>query len=190
MSNPYVGQIILVGFNFAPVGWFPCDGRLLPIAQFDVLFNLIGTTYGGDGQTTFALPDLRGRVPIGQGTGTGLSSRLIGEQSGAEAIALTASQIPAHTHAINTSALTASVASKTGAGNSRSPVGNIPAGEAAGVTMMYSSQAPDVTMGGNLGAGSSASTASTGGGGAHDNMQPFAVMQYCISTIGIFPSQV
>jgi microcystin-dependent protein len=177
MSQPYVGQIILVGFNFAPVGWFPCDGRLLPIAQFDVLFNLIGTTYGGDGQTTFALPDLRGRVPIG-------------EEAGSEAIALTASQIPVHTHAINTSALTASVASKTGAGNSRSPVGTIPAGEAAGVTMIYSAQAPDVTMGGNLGAGSSASTASTGGGGAHDNMQPYAVMQYCISAFGIFPSQV
>jgi len=129
-------------------------------------------------------------VPIGQGTGTGLSSRVIGEEAGSEAIALTASQIPVHTHAINTSALTASVASKTGAGNSRSPVGTIPAGEAAGVTMIYSAQAPDVTMGGNLGAGSSASTASTGGGGAHDNMQPYAVMQYCISAFGIFPSQV
>jgi len=188
MSQPFVGQIILVGFNFAPAGWFPCDGRLLPIAQFDVLFTLIGTTYGGDGNTTFALPDLRGRVPIGQGTGAGLTPRTIGESAGAETVTLSGTQLPPHTHAIDTSALSATIACKTGAGNSQSPVGNVPAREAAGVTLPYSTAAPDVTMGATLGAGTGASTAATGAGGAHDNMQPYAVMQYCISTLGVFPS--
>jgi microcystin-dependent protein len=189
MSQPYVGQIILVGFNFAPVGWFPCDGRLLPIAQYDVLFNLIGTTYGGDGQTTFALPDLRGRVPIGMGAGPGLSQRTIGEIGGSETVTLAGTQIPSHTHAIDNSALTASVACQTGAGNSQSPVGNVPAREAAGVTLPYSTQSRDATMGGALGAGTSVATASTGGSGGHDNMQPHAVLQYCISAFGVFPSQ-
>jgi microcystin-dependent protein len=189
MSQPYVGQIILVGFNFAPVGFFPCDGRLLPISQFDVLFNLLGTTYGGDGQTTFALPDLRGRLPAGMGQGSGLSSYVIGEIGGVETVTLTTGQLPAHTHAIDASGVTAAVACKTGAGNTQSPVGNVPAGEAAGATMPYSSQAPDVAMAAPLGVNTTAQTAATGDNVPHDNLQPYAVMQYCISTQGIFPSQ-
>jgi microcystin-dependent protein len=189
MSQPFVGQIILVGFNFVPVNWLPCDGRLIPIAEYDTLFTLIGTTFGGDGQTTFALPDLRGRVPMGMGTGPGLSTRSLGEQGGQEALTLATNQLPAHTHAIDASAVTAAVASRSGAANSATPVGNIPAGEAAGVTLPYSSQAADAAMAGTLIAGATAPTAATGGNGSHDNMQPYLVMQYIISPFGIFPSQ-
>src|SRR5262245_43462552 len=153
MSSPYVGQIILVGFNFAPNGFLPCDGSLQPIAQYDVLFNLIGTTYGGDGMTTFGLPDLRGRVPMAQGTGPGLTPRTIGEMGGSEASTLTTANLPVHTHAIDATDVTAAVACKTGAGNSQSPVGNIPAGEAAGVTMTYALPPADTAMAGSLTAG-------------------------------------
>jgi microcystin-dependent protein len=189
MSTPYVGQIILVGFNFAPIGYFPCDGRLLSISDFSVLFDLIGTTYGGDGQTTFALPDLRGRVPVGMGTGSGLSTYVIGQTAGNEAVTLSLTQIPSHVHAVDTSQVTASIACKNGGGNAQSPVGNVPAGEAAGVTLPYSSQAPDASMGAPLSAAASGQTALTGGNQPHDNMQPYLVMQYCIAVEGIFPSQ-
>jgi len=189
MSQPYIGQIILVGFNFAPVGFLPCDGQLLSIAQNDVLFQVIGTTYGGDGQTTFALPDLRGRVPIGMGQGPGLSSRIIGEQAGKENQALAVSNLPVHTHSIDMSNVAASVACKAGAGNSRSPVGNILAGEAGGVTRTYTSAAADAAMGGTLAPATIAPTGAAGTTGAHENMQPFLVMNYCIAVSGVFPSQ-
>jgi len=188
MSQPYIGQIILVGFNFAPVGFAACDGRLLSIAQNQALFALLGTTYGGDGQSTFALPDLRGRVPMGQGQGPGLSSRAIGEIGGNETVTLTTNQIAQHTHVIDASATTGTIQCKAGAGNTQSPAGGVLAGEAAGVTMVYSSQAADSVMG-NLSAGASAPTGSTGGTQPHDNMQPFLVMTYCIAVEGIFPSQ-
>ncbi len=188
MSQPYVGQIILVGFNFAPNGWFPCDGRLLPISQYETLFNLIGTTYGGDGQSTFALPDLRGRVPIHQGVGQG-SNYVTGQTGGAEQVTLTTNQIPPHTHALDASHVTAAVACKAGAGNAASPVGNVQAAEAAGVTLPYSSGRPDATMSAALAANTTAASGLTGGSQPHDNMQPFAVMQYCISLFGIYPSQ-
>jgi microcystin-dependent protein len=189
MSQPYLGQIILVGFNFAPVGFLPCDGRLLAIAENPALFNLIGTTYGGDGQTTFGLPDLQGRVPMNQGQGPGLSPRTIGELGGVENVTLLTTQVPQHTHVVNTALVTAAISCKTGAGNTASPVGNVPAGEAAGVTMTYSSQAADSQMGGTLNAGATASSGQTGGNFPHDNMQPFVAMQYCIALQGIFPSQ-
>src|SRR5512140_2190763 len=98
MSTPFVGEIRLFGGNFAPAGWAFCSGQLMAISENDVLFNLIGTTYGGDGQQTFGLPDLRGRLPMHMGTGAGLSSRTIGEMGGVETVTLTAQQIPSHTH--------------------------------------------------------------------------------------------
>src|SRR5436190_1728199 len=125
MSSPYVGEIILVGFNFAPVGYAFCDGQLMPISENETLFQLIGTTYGGDGQTTFALPDLRGRTPIGTGQGPGLSNYVIGEAIGSEGVTVTVSQMPAHTHTIDASGLTATERVKSGAGNQLSPVGNV-----------------------------------------------------------------
>src|SRR5262245_2996958 len=100
MSQPYIGEIRMVGFNFAPLGWALCNGQLLAISQNTALFSLLGTTYGGNGQTTFALPDLRGRIPIHQGQGPGLSNRVLGEVGGQESVALTSQQMPAHTHAL------------------------------------------------------------------------------------------
>src|SRR5437868_626698 len=99
MSNPYVGEIRLWASNFEPYGWLFCKGQLLPISENDVLFQLIGTTYGGDGESTFALPDLQGRAPVHQGLGSGLSNRTIGETGGASSVTLTVQQIPSHNHA-------------------------------------------------------------------------------------------
>ena len=107
MSEPYIGQILAVGFNFAPVNWALCDGALLPISEYSTLFNLIGTTYGGDGVTTFALPDLRGRTAIHQGTGPGLPTFVMGQAGGAESVTVTAAQTPGHNHLLNTSSNTA-----------------------------------------------------------------------------------
>jgi microcystin-dependent protein len=106
MSEPFIGQILYVGFNFAPRGWATCDGQLLSIAQNTALFSLLGTTYGGNGQTTFALPDLRSRVPVHQGQGPGLSPYVIGQQAGSESVTLTTGQLPAHTHTATLNAAT------------------------------------------------------------------------------------
>ena len=189
MPQQYVGEIILVGFNFAPAGWALCDGSLLSIAENDTLFNLIGTTYGGDGQTTFAVPDLRGRVPIGRGQGPGLSNRTIGESSGEEAVTLLTAQMPQHTHAIDVNSL-ATARCRNGAGNQRTPVGNVPAIEAAGVTATYSNAVPDVNM--NAAAvtvNGSVGMLPAGGSQPHSNLQPYLTMSYCISLFGSFPSQ-
>src|SRR3954454_13257133 len=98
MGQPYVGEIRMFGGSFAPAGWAMCQGQLMPISEFDTLFNLIGSTYGGDGQETFAIPDLQGRLPVHQGTGSGLSTRVIGEKGGVESVTLTTQQMPSHNH--------------------------------------------------------------------------------------------
>jgi microcystin-dependent protein len=183
---PYVGEIILVGFNFEPVGWAFCDGRLLPISENETLFQLIGTTYGGDGQTTFALPDLRGRIPVGAGQGPGLQNRTLAEIGGSEAITLTVPQLAPHTHTIDTSGLTASLKCKAGPGNQRTPVGNVHAIEAAGATMPYSSAPATATMG--SGPVNISGMAEAGGIEPHENMQPYLTLNFCISLFGIFPS--
>src|ERR1700744_2453817 len=103
MATPFIGEIRMFGFNFAPVGWHRCDGSLLPIAQYDALFALIGTTYGGDGQVTFGMPDFRSRVPVHQGQGTGLAPYVMGQLTGAENVTLTVQQIPSHSHAVSVS---------------------------------------------------------------------------------------
>jgi microcystin-dependent protein len=298
MSN-YIGEVILVGFNFAPDGWAFCNGQLLPIAQYDALFTLIGTTYGGNGTTTFALPDLRGRVPIHMGQGSGLASYVAGQNGGAETVNLTATQMPAHNHAIDTSALTITARCKNGIANQASPQNAVPAAEswvttftdgtltagsstvkalhvielrsridalrgkygltafsytdpalAANSTMVkaahimelrsalaaaysaggfpaaapytdpvittstpfktahitelranvtalgsvsalpYSTSAPDASMGsGGVTLSGTATAAVTGGSQAHNNMQPYLGLNYCISLFGVFPSQ-
>jgi microcystin-dependent protein len=155
----------MFGGNFAPSGWAICDGSLLSISEFEVLFVLIGTTYGGDGQSTFALPDLRSRVPLHQG-----ASFTIGQNGGAEAVTLTANQIPAHTHA--------AVAS-SGAGSSHDPTGNIWANWTGS---QYSDQTINASM-------SPSAMTSAGGSQPHDNMPPFLGLNFIISLFGIFPSQ-
>jgi microcystin-dependent protein len=169
MSNPFVGEIRLFAGNFAPQGWAFCDGQLLSIAQSEVLFNLIGTTYGGDGQTTFALPDLRGRVPVHQGN-NGQSSYIIGQEGGMETVTLVPSQMPQHTHAM--------LASTSAASATHGP------SEVLGSSAMnfYGTGTPDMAMDPNA-------LTQVGGGQPHENMPPFVALSYIVSMFGIYPSQ-
>jgi microcystin-dependent protein len=171
MIDPYVGQIVLFAGTFAPNGWFFCDGSLVPISEYDVLFALIGTTYGGDGINNFALPDLRGRVPIHQGTGTGLSTRVIGEKDGTENVTVTAPQVPAHTHALTVSSANAT-ASAVSSGVTL----------AAAAEELYSGDSPNNSL-------NPSSVSPVGGSQPHSNIQPYLALNFIIAWAGIFPSQ-
>jgi microcystin-dependent protein len=187
MSEPFVGQIQPFGFNFAPRGWAKCDGQLLPISSNSALFSLLGTTYGGDGRTTFGLPDLRGRVPMHAGSGPGLSTRQIGQKSGAENVTLTESQMPAHNHG-GTVEVTGTVQCNPGDGNADSPAGNTIAKVAR--TNQFISAGPSSPMHDNtVTASGNFNTSNAGGSQPHNNMQPFLVVNYCIALVGIFPSR-
>jgi microcystin-dependent protein len=170
--DPFVGQIALVGFNFAPVGWAFCDGSLLPIDQYATLFNLIGTTYGGDGVTTFALPDLRSRIPLHQGQGNGRSNYTIGQTGGTEQVVLTSNQIPSHTHQAQCF---------TGGSNSQSPVSGIWA--QASRDQPYKGNATGTA---NMAAGA---IGSAGGNQSHPNLMAYQALNYIISLFGIYPTQ-
>jgi len=173
MSEPFVGEIKMFGGNFAPRGWALCDGQLLAVSQNDALFSLLGTIYGGDGRTTFALPDMRGRVPIHQGHGPGLSSRQIGSRFGTETETLTQAQMPAHTHDF--------VASDNPT-SSGYPASNLLSN--ADGENMYSAAAATHDRSLN-----EATVSSTGGGQAHDNMMPFQCVNFIIALVGIYPSR-
>jgi microcystin-dependent protein len=170
MAQPYVGEIRIFAGNFAPAGWLFCDGSLQLISQNETLFQLIGTTYGGDGQSTFALPDLRGRIPIHMGQGTG-SSRIIGEAGGSESVTLTTAELANHNHAFPASSSVAS------AGD---PLNAVVAD--TGTVPVYSSSIPNVVM-------SPGAIAAAGAGQSHDNIMPFGCVNFIISLFGIFPSQ-
>lgn len=172
MSQPYVGEIRLFGGNFAPAGWSFCNGSLQDISQNSTLFNLIGTTYGGDGQTTFALPDLQGRFPIHQGLGGG-ATYTIGQTGGTENVTLLTNQIPAHSHVP-----AASAASVDATDN---PSGNY-WGASTGKPYAINSPVPTLVM--NTG-----SILNTGGSQPHNNLMPYITISYIISFFGIFPSQ-
>ena len=171
--EPFIGEIIMFGGNFAPKGWALCDGSLLSISDNQALFSILGTTYGGDGRTNFALPDLRGRVSIHAGQGPGLSPRSLGQKGGEEKVTLTTSQMPSHSHAVGCS---------DQIGNQPTPVNHIPSAEAAGGADVYQSSAPNQTM-------SAAMIENTGGGQAHDNMQPYLAVNYIIALVGTYPSR-
>lgn len=171
-SEPYIGQIAIFPYNFAPRGWAPCDGRLLSIAQNTALFSLLGTTYGGNGQTTFALPDLRGRVIVGIGQGPGLTNRDLGEMSGTENTTLTVANLPPHNHAIN---------AVTTEGNQNLPTNSLPA-DTKLLDKEYSNAAPNTTM-------SPTMVGNTGNGVPVNNMQPYTSIGYYIALEGIFPSR-
>lgn len=173
MGTPYVGEIRMFGGNFAPAGWAFCNGQTLPISENEVLFNLIGTTYGGDGQETFNLPDLQGRAPIHMGQGAGLSNRIIGEKAGAEQVTITTQQLPQHTHSANGGT----------AGNLDSPSGNFWSADAGGNVAAYNTAA---TGGASM---APAALSQAGGSQPHDNMQGFQAISFIISLFGIFPSQ-
>ena len=182
MSEPFIAQIVMFGGNFAPRSWAFCDGQLLPIAQNTALFSLLGTTYGGDGRTTFGLPDLRGRFPMHPGSGPGLSPRQLGQKSGTETTTLTVNQIPPHTHTG-----TGTVKVSGDAANTSDPTGNTLA-----LAEAYSDQAfpvsPAVPL--KLRADSvEVTNANTGGGQSHSNMPPFQCVNFIIALQGIFPSR-
>lgn len=173
MATPFLGEIRMVAFNYAPYGWALCNGQLLSISQNTALFALLGTMYGGDGVTTFALPDLRGRVPIHYGQGSGLSVYTEGQKGGVEKVTLTQNQMPAHSHGVNAVAA---------GGNQASPAGNLPAIESTGTSLDYSSNAPDAPM-------NSAMIGSAGGGQPVSIMQPYLVVNFVIALTGVFPSR-
>jgi len=191
MAQYYVGEIILVPYNFAPVGFLSCDGQLVQIAEYETLFQLIGTTYGGDGEDTFALPNLQSRVPIHVGQGPGLlNSYQLGETAGVETVTLTANQIPAHTHEIDQAQLAAKVRCQSGFGTSGTPAGHVLAAEAAGVTQLYSNKPADADMRADtISVGGAATINPAGGNQPHDNRQPTVCLRFCISMFGIFPPQ-
>lgn len=175
MSQPYVGEIRMFGFGRTPNGWQACDGSLLSIAEYEVLFTLIGTTYGGDGQATFAVPDLRGRIPLHQGQGPGLSNYVIGQVAGTETVTLIPTQMPAHTHTL---------LATTAAATALTPANNLLPGAVSGDTFYVNS------ITGNTAAPMSAQMISQSGGSQpHDNTMPTLTVQYCIAWAGIFPSQ-
>jgi microcystin-dependent protein len=167
MADPFIGEVRLMGFGYPPKGWALCNGQLLPINQNQALFSILGTTYGGNGQTTFALPNLQGRVPTHTGNGLAL-----GETGGEAAHTLSSAEIPAHQHAVT--------------GSSEPATSGVPGG---GVVLAASVGAPAYAPPSNLVAMDPGSVQSVGGGQAHENRQPFLTVSFCIALVGIFPSQ-
>lgn len=171
-QSNFIGQIMIVPYNFAPRDWHDCDGALLPIAENDALFSLIGTTYGGDGQTTFALPNISGRVIIDDGQGNTLQSYTLGQTGGVENVQLTVSQLPQHNHNVN---------AVTAEGNNNIPTGKIPANTKV-LDKEYSSQSANSTMKPGI-------ISATGGSQPHPNLQPYVTLKCVIALTGIYPTQ-
>jgi microcystin-dependent protein len=180
MSEPFLGQIIMVGFNFAPRGWAFCNGQILSIAQNTALFSLLGTTYGGNGQTTFALPDLRGRVPIQQGQGPGLSPYSLGQVGGTESTTLNSTNVPPHSHTLNVAG--------TAKGNSALPNNNW---FAIGFDPNNNANLNNYSTAGPTGPTAMNPGTITGGGSSQpfNNLQPYLCISFCIALEGIFPSR-
>ena len=174
MSDPYIGEIRIVGFSFAPYRWALCDGQTIPISQNPALFSILGTTYGGNGTTTFGLPDLRGRAPLHQGQAPGGSSFVLGETGGSTSVTLLTTQLPSHNHPIladdTGGGLLAPTANTWGQPASRTPAA------------LYSDATPNSAM-------SSAALGATGSGGAHNNLSPYLAMYFAICMQGVFPAR-
>jgi microcystin-dependent protein len=171
MSDPFLGEIRLFPYDFTPAGWAPCDGRLIPIAVNSALFSLLGDLYGGDGKTTFALPDLRGRVAVSSGQGPGLRDQQLGSAGGEEQVTLTSETIPAHSHA---------VVVNSAKGQSASPKGKVPGHSSGGA--VYANVSDGAQM-------KHTTIATTGGDQAHNNLQPYLALNYCIALEGVYPSR-
>jgi len=176
MADPFVAEIRIFPFNFAPKGWAFCDGQLLPISQNTALFSLLGTTYGGDGKSTFALPDLQGNAAMHPGQGPGLSLHDLGETGGSETVTLLTSEMPAHAHAVGRAL--------NDAGNSISPANSVWAQSAAGrgAAALYTDGAATAPV-------QLQSLNVTGGGLPHNNMQPYLTLNFCIALQGVFPAR-
>jgi len=171
MSEPFVGEIRMFAGTFAPRGWAFCDGQLLAVSQNDALFSLLGTIYGGDGRTTFGLPDMRGRLPVHAGTGPGLSPRRLGERAGSENVTLTVNQLPSHSHPLQASAEPASTPA---------PAAGVLAETVS--DRVYRPGAADVNM-------ASTAVSNVGGSRSHTNLMPFLCVHFIIALFGIFPSR-
>ncbi|REJ76581.1 MAG: phage tail protein [Acidobacteria bacterium] len=172
MSEPFVGEIRMFAGNFAPRGWAFCDGQLLAVSQNDALFSLLGTVYGGDGRTTFGLPDLRGRIPIHAGTGPGLSPRRLGAKAGEENVTLTVNQMPSHTHGWRASSGAATETSPSGAGYAQTSALDV----YNDAPTSFAAMASDMI--GNV-----------GGSRSHTNLMPFLCVHFIIALFGIYPSR-
>ncbi len=172
MSEPFLAEVRIVGFNFAPRGWAFCDGQILPINQNQSLYSLLGTTYGGDGRTSFALPELRGRTPIHVGNSNGGDNHALGQKSGVQTVTLTAAQMTNHTHQLKAS---------SDDGNQALPPDKV---LARSVNQVYIDPAGKTLVGMSGG-----SVTNIGGGQAHDNMQPYLAVNFCIALRGLFPSR-
>ncbi|PHR95908.1 MAG: phage tail protein [Oceanobacter sp.] len=178
MSEPFIGEIRIMGCNFAPRGWATCDGQLLPISQNTALFSLLGTVYGGDGRSTFGLPNLQGRAAMHPGRGPGLTARRLGEVTGVASVSLSEAQLPAHKHIVN---------GVQGARDSGSPAPTKMMAADAGTTgdnVVYveASETVNTTM-------AAEALSTTGGGQPHENRQPMIGMNYCIALVGLYPSR-
>ena len=172
MADPFVAEIRIFAFNFAPKGWAFCDGQLLPISQNTALFSLLGTTYGGDGKSTFALPDIEGRAVMHPGQGPGLSLRDLGEAAGSDTVTLLTSEMPLHTHTVSASADDADLAAPTPNHSLAKSQGGFIYGPAAGLTPL----APEAA-------------GPAGGGLPHNNLQPYLTLNFCIALQGVFPQR-
>jgi microcystin-dependent protein len=172
VADPFVAEIRIFGFNFAPRGWAFCNGQLLPISQNTALFSLLGTTYGGDGKSTFALPNVEGNAPMHPGQGPGLSLHDLGEQGGTETVSLLESEIPAHAHGLLSNAAPA---------NRTNPTGNSIA-RVQGATPYAPAGATNAQLGAQA-------VAPVGGDQPHNNMQPYLTMNFCIAMQGVFPQR-
>jgi microcystin-dependent protein len=175
MADPFVAEIRIFAFNFPPKGWAFCNGQLLPLSQNTALFSLLGTTYGGDGKSTFALPDMQGNVPMHPGQGPGLSLHDLGETSGTPFVTLLASEMPAHLHNVGRG--------KADAGDSVTPVGSVWAqsGAGRGAAALYHTPANAKVNVNSL--------SPTGGSLPHNNMQPYLTLNFCIALQGVFPTR-
>ncbi len=171
MSDPFIGEIRMFAGNFAPRFWALCDGQLLAVSQNDALFSLFGTIYGGDGRTTFGLPDLRGRIPVHAGTGPGLSQRRLGSRGGSETATVAVNQLPVHSHPLQAS---------TNLADEASPAGNVIAQPSA--ADLYFPIAPTNPM-------AAASVTQTGGGQSHPNVMPFLCINFIVALSGVYPSR-
>jgi microcystin-dependent protein len=172
--DQFVGQVIAVGFNFPPAGWVLCNGQLLSVSQYQVLFALIGTTYGGNGTTNFAVPNLQGRSPLGQGTGPGLPAAVIGQAAGSESVTLSGQQLPAHTHTL--------MASPSDGTLSKPANASVLANQSNAGLPIYAAAPTTVTL-------APSAIGPAGGNQPHENRQPFNTVNYIMSTVGVFPAQ-
>jgi len=177
MADPFVAEIRIFPFNFPPKGWAFCDGQVMPISQNTALFSLLGTTYGGDGKSTFALPDLQGTAPLQQGQGPGLTDWVLGELQGSDTVTLLQSEIPAHSHAVNAQTQNASASAPAGAFLAAGHYGGAQGGA---VNYYFTSNTPQTLL-------AFSAIGPTGGNQPHNNMMPYLTLNFCIALQGIFP---